>query len=29
MGLLNLLFGNIEDRKRREIESIEDDLIHL
>lgn len=29
MGLLVLLFGNSEDGKRREMESIKDNLVHL
>lgn len=29
MGLLGLLFGNSEDRKRKVMESIEDDLVLL
>lgn len=28
MGLFNLLFGNSEERKK-EMESIEDDLVHI
>lgn len=29
MGLLGLLFGNNEDRKRKEMEAIEDDLVRI